>query len=536
MALRDDLSADRGIQRAVHVGQQQRARIAVAESLEGQLGEPHENVVPDARARSTDERDALGEQAPADEAEDLRGGVVEPLRVVDDADERLFLGDLGEQRERGKPHQEPIGWGAEAQPEHRRERPALGDGQPLEAVQHRRAELMEAGIVQLHLGLHTHGAGDMPVGDPVGQVAQQRTLTHTRLPAQDGDAAATGQRVGQQPVERLTFGTSPEEPRALTAILARRWPPLRQAPRGKDPPRGCEQERTSAISPAVDAGQGARQGVSLARRSCPSGRVFTDTGTTPGSTMAASTTDSPAQRGRDLLGQTVLVIGGSSGIGLETARLARAQGADVILTARNTDRLHRVGLELRASIAAFDATDFDRLETFFDALSQPIDHVLVTGPGPYYAPLAEFDVEAARRDVEAHLLLPLIVARHAASKVRPGGTLLFMGGTGGRRTAAGLTLISALTAALPAMTKNLAFEVAPVRVNVVAAGFVDTPLSASLLGDRIDDRRKQLSTTLPIGRVVGPADVAALAVHLMTNTAVTGATFDIDGGQQLVEG
>jgi NAD(P)-dependent dehydrogenase (short-subunit alcohol dehydrogenase family) len=75
-------------------------------------------------------------------------------------------------------------------------------------------------------------------------------------------------------------------------------------------------------------------------------------------------------------------------------------------------------------------------------------------------------------------LLPLQVARDAASKVRPGGTLLFMGGTGGRGTAAGLAFISALTAALPALTKNLALELAPIRVNLIAAGFVDTPLSA----------------------------------------------------------
>jgi len=237
----------------------------------------------------------------------------------------------------------------------------------------------------------------------------------------------------------------------------------------------------------------------------------------------------------ELAGQTVVVIGGSSGIGLETARRAHAEGASVILTARDPDRLHRVGLELGASIAAFDATDFERLGMFFDELPTPVDHVLVTGPGPYYAPLAEFDVEAARRDVDAHLLLPLQVARHAAGKVRPGGTLLFMGGTGGRRTAVGLVFISALTAALPAMTKNLALELAPIRVNLIAAGFVDTPLSAAILGDQLDVRREQLRTTLPIRRVVGPADIAALAVHLMTNTAVTGATFDIDGGQQLVE-
>jgi len=251
--------------------------------------------------------------------------------------------------------------------------------------------------------------------------------------------------------------------------------------------------------------------------------------------MTASINSSSAHRERDLRGQTVLVIGGSSGIGLETARLARANGADIILTARDPDRLHGAGRELGASIAAFDATDFDRLGRFFDALPAPVDHLLVTGPGPYYARLAGFDLDAARRDVDAHLLLPLQAARHAASNVRPGGTLLFMGGTGGR-AAAGMAFIAALTAALPALTKSLALEVAPVRVNLIAAGFVDTPLSAPLLGGRIGQRREQLRTTLPIGRVVGPADIAALAVHLMTNTAITGATFDIDGGQQLVEG
>ena len=250
--------------------------------------------------------------------------------------------------------------------------------------------------------------------------------------------------------------------------------------------------------------------------------------------MAAATNSSPVHGDRDLLGQTVMVIGGSSGIGLETARLARAKGADIILTARNPDRLHRVGLELAASIAAFDATDFARLRRFFDALAEPVDHLLVTGPAPRYMPLAEFDLDAGRHDVDARLLLPLQVARHATSKVRPGGTLLFLGGTGGRRTTAGLAFSAALTAALPAMTRSLALEVAPVRVNLIAAGFVE-PWSASLLGSRIDERREQLRTTLPIGRVVGPSDIAALAVHLMTNTAITGATFDIDGGQQLVE-
>ncbi len=238
-----------------------------------------------------------------------------------------------------------------------------------------------------------------------------------------------------------------------------------------------------------------------------------------------------------LAGQKVVVIGGSSGIGLETARQARSEGADVIVAGRDPERLERAARELGAlSSAAFDATDFARLDRFFEGLPTPIDHVLVTGPGPYYGTLAEFDFDKARRDVESHLFLPIEVARRSAKKVRPGGTLLFMTGTGGRHTAPGMALSGTLTAALPALTRNLALEIAPVRVNLIAAGFVDSPLSASLLGDQLEARREHLRKTLPIGRVVGPADIAALAVHLMTNTAVTGATYDIDGGQQLIEG
>jgi NAD(P)-dependent dehydrogenase (short-subunit alcohol dehydrogenase family) len=242
------------------------------------------------------------------------------------------------------------------------------------------------------------------------------------------------------------------------------------------------------------------------------------------------------QREPPLLGQTVVVIGGSAGIGLETARLARDGGAKLVLAARNPEPLQRAASELGAQhSAALDATDFAQLERFFDQLPAGIDHVLLTGPGPYYAALAEFDFDKARRDVEAHLFLPMQVARMARKKVRAGGTLLFMGGTGGRHAAPGMALIGALTAAMPALTQNLAVEIAPVRVNLIAAGFVDTPLSASLLGNQLDARREQLRTTLPIGRVVGPADIAALAIHIMTNTALTGGTYDIDGGQQLVQ-
>jgi NAD(P)-dependent dehydrogenase (short-subunit alcohol dehydrogenase family) len=236
-----------------------------------------------------------------------------------------------------------------------------------------------------------------------------------------------------------------------------------------------------------------------------------------------------------LRGQTVVVLGGSAGIGLETARRARAEGADVIVTGRNPERLEAAGRELGAvSTAAFDSTDLDRLERFIHELPGPIDHLMVSGGGPYYAPLPEMDLAEVRADIDRHLLVQLRIGQLAPGRVRPGGSLVFISGTGGRRRGAGLTLIGALTAAVPALVENLAVELAPIRVNLLAPGFVDTGLSASLLGEGLDARREELRAQLPIGRVVGPEDVAALAVHLMVNTALTGGTFDVDGGQKLV--
>jgi NAD(P)-dependent dehydrogenase (short-subunit alcohol dehydrogenase family) len=243
----------------------------------------------------------------------------------------------------------------------------------------------------------------------------------------------------------------------------------------------------------------------------------------------------PAQRGPEMTGQTVVLIGGSAGIGLETARRARAEGAEVVLTGRNRERLEQAAADVEArSTADFDATESAALERFFDGLPDPIDHVMVTGPGPSYGPLLEMNPDQLREVLSGHVVLALEVARNAAPKMRPGGTLVFMGGTGGRKISRELGIVSAATAALPPFVAALALELAPVRANLIAAGFVDTPLSASLLGDQLDERRAGLRAKLPIGRVVQAEDVAALAVHLMTNTALTGATYDVDGGQQFV--
>jgi NAD(P)-dependent dehydrogenase (short-subunit alcohol dehydrogenase family) len=249
-----------------------------------------------------------------------------------------------------------------------------------------------------------------------------------------------------------------------------------------------------------------------------------------------STTTEASTRVREpiLRGQTVVVIGGSAGIGLATARLVVAEGGEVVLTGRDPERLRRASADVGArSHTAFDAHDTEQLDRFFRSLPTPVDHLMVTAGNPYYAPLAEMDIADARRYLADHVGLVLEIARHVSRLVRPGGTMLLMSGTGARKPAVGIGVTALVTAGVPALAGSLALELAPVRVNVIAAGFVDTPLSASLLGEGLDERREQLRASLPIRRVVLAEDVAALAVHIMTNTALTGATFDIDGGQQL---
>lgn len=233
--------------------------------------------------------------------------------------------------------------------------------------------------------------------------------------------------------------------------------------------------------------------------------------------------------------QTVVVIGGSAGIGLETARLARAAGAQLVLTARHAGRLADVASELgNCQTASFDAHDAGALRSFFLGVPKKIDHVMVTAGSPHYGSAIEMSSEDIRTGLTAELMLAIEVSRNAVGRVKPGGSLIFMGGTGSRRPRVGVAIAATAISALPALIANLALELAPIRINLIAPGFVDTGLSASILGDALEKRRAELRATLPIRRVVGPADVAALAVHIMMNTALTGSTYDIDGGQQLL--
>ena len=173
---------------------------------------------------------------------------------------------------------------------------------------------------------------------------------------------------------------------------------------------------------------------------------------------------------------------------------------------------------------------------FFDDLPGPIDHVLVAAyTRRSYGPMLDSPSAETGQGIGRRVTQVLEIARNAAPKMRPGGTLLLTGGSE-RNLSREAGITPAAFAVLPPFTAALALELAPVRVNLIQAAFVDTALAESYFADEaaLEARREELRATSPIGRVVEPTDVAALAVHLMTNTAVTGATYDVDGGQRLV--
>jgi NAD(P)-dependent dehydrogenase (short-subunit alcohol dehydrogenase family) len=207
--------------------------------------------------------------------------------------------------------------------------------------------------------------------------------------------------------------------------------------------------------------------------------------------MNAASAVSPVDRGPELVGQTVVVIGGSAGIGLETARRAGAEGAKLILTGRSPDRLQRAASDVQAlDTKAFDTTDPMLLEQFFNNLPTSIDHTMVTAGRPYFGRLIDLDLAHARRALDEHFSLFIAVARYAADNVKPGGALILMGGTGVRRPSIGLGIASTLAAALPALTADLALELAPVRVNLIAAVFVAASFERNCPFDGLFKRQK----------------------------------------------
>jgi NAD(P)-dependent dehydrogenase (short-subunit alcohol dehydrogenase family) len=236
----------------------------------------------------------------------------------------------------------------------------------------------------------------------------------------------------------------------------------------------------------------------------------------------------------DLGGAVVLVIGGSSGIGLASARLARERGAKLWIAARGAERLERARHELGADVeaAVVDAGDESSVAGLLERIGA-LDHVLCTAGAVVHAPRLAGDLPALRATADLRLAAALHLARHAAPRLRAGGSLTLMSGSSSVRPHPGGALDSAGCAAVEGLTRALALELAPLRVNALCPGPIDTPLLEAALGGARAAYLSQVAAQLPVGRAGRAEDVAQAALFLMTCGFATGVVLPVDGGLRL---
>src|SRR5262245_53541149 len=236
-----------------------------------------------------------------------------------------------------------------------------------------------------------------------------------------------------------------------------------------------------------------------------------------------------------LTNTTVVILGGSSGIGLATAKAAQAEGAQVIITGRSAQRLQAAQAELgsAARTVVLDVADETGTQSFFQELDR-LDHVFIT---------AGTLIKDSRLSPERATLQPamdtrfwgaLYAAKYGAPKMNGSGSITFMSGTAATRPLGGMSVASASCGAVEAFARALAIDLAPIRVNTIQPGFVDTPLLDDFLGAQRAEVLAAAARRLPVRRIGQPEDIADAVLFLMKNGYVTGITLTIDGGGLLV--
>jgi NAD(P)-dependent dehydrogenase (short-subunit alcohol dehydrogenase family) len=247
--------------------------------------------------------------------------------------------------------------------------------------------------------------------------------------------------------------------------------------------------------------------------------------------MSHATTAIPSE-------QVIAVIGGSSGIGRGVAAAALASGAHVCIAGRSPERLARTAAELGSSqrlrAIAADISREEDVRRLFEELG-PLDHVIVTAADiAGYTPIRTLELADAQRVIDSKLVGPLLIAKHAPERMRPGGSITFTSGVAAERPAPGGSVVAAVNSALDGLTRALALELAPIRVNTLSPGWVDTPVWDAVAGERKPEVLAEMAGRLPLGRVGAPADVAEAALFATRAQLLTGTVLQIDGGQRLV--
>lgn len=240
-----------------------------------------------------------------------------------------------------------------------------------------------------------------------------------------------------------------------------------------------------------------------------------------------------------LTGSKVVVVGGSSGIGLGVAAAALGKGAELVLVGRSPQKLEAAAKSLsapnRVTTYAGDMTREAEVAPVFQRIGS-FDHLVSTaGSPPPGDPIGETDLEAVRRFVDDKLLGAVLLAKHAICGLRKGGTITFTSGINkDRPPVPGGAVVSAIAGSFDYLARALSLELAPSRVNVVSPGWVDTPLFDELVGDAKHEYFESMAARLPSGKIATPADIAPAYLYVMESDFTTGETIHIDGGQRLI--
>lgn len=240
-----------------------------------------------------------------------------------------------------------------------------------------------------------------------------------------------------------------------------------------------------------------------------------------------------------LSNQKILIVGGGSGMGLALARRCLDAGAEVIIAGRGEQRLSEareaLGNPARLDVAVVDITREDQVASLFARVGG-LDHIVSTAADieGAYRLLPELDLEAAQRVVDSKLFGPLLLAKHGAPRLSASGSMTFVSGIAAYRPAARGSVVAAVNAALEGLVRALAVELAPIRVNAVSPGWVDTEIWAQVAGDRKAETLAAMAGRLPVGRIGQPGDIADAIFFLLGNGFATGTTLHIEGGHRLV--
>jgi NAD(P)-dependent dehydrogenase (short-subunit alcohol dehydrogenase family) len=235
-------------------------------------------------------------------------------------------------------------------------------------------------------------------------------------------------------------------------------------------------------------------------------------------------------------GKRVVILGGTSGLGFAAAHAAGSEGASVVVASRKRDSLDRAvaALPEGAEGHRVDVTDEADVRGLFDRIGA-FDHLIYTAGEPLMSgALADTDIDDVRRFFETRYFGALTAVKYGAPRIRPGGSVVLTGGTASTRPQRGTTAVSSVLAALEGLTRALAVEYAPIRVNAVVPTAVKSEMWDRLPEASRDAMYSHLARTLLVGRMGEPGDVAQTFLYLMRNGFSTGSTITVDGGAVLV--